>query len=281
MSNWNTVAARHLKLPPQPPPKIITFDARCEFRLAGGRWSGKPHGGKVTLPDGGRLPPGVASFAAPAGPAGEAFFVMSLPSVWQAAGVTSEIGLERLMEGVLIHEIMHTRQFYFVEPRLKELTRRYGLPDDLDDDSLQRAFEKTPAYVSDFDAERNLLFAAAAAPDKAEAKRLARLALEKLRSRRARRFTGESAKWVELDEIFLTMEGAGQWAAYAWFTDPSGGRLAPATALRAVRRGGRSWSQDEGLAIFLVVDRLLPNWQALAFAKEPVTAEGLLALAVR
>jgi hypothetical protein len=206
---------------------------------------------------------------------------MSLPSVWRAAGVTSEIGLERLMDGVLIHEIMHTRQFYFVEPRLKALTRRYGLPDDLDDDSLQAAFEKTPAYVSDYEAERDLLFAAAAAPDTAEAKRLGRLALEKLRSRRARWFTGDNEKWAELDEVFLTMEGAGQWAAYAWYTDPGGGRLAPATALRAVRRGGRSWSQDKGLALFLVVDRLLPKWQTLAFAKEPVTAEGLLARAVR
>jgi len=46
-----------------------------------------------------------------------------------------------------------------------------------------------------------------------------------------------------------------------------------------MRRGGRQWSQDQGMVIFLLIDRLLPNWQDRAFAAEPATAMEFLALA--
>jgi hypothetical protein len=47
-----------------------------------------------------------------------------------------------------------------------------------------------------------------------------------------------------------------------------------------VRRGGRQWSQDQGLALLLVVDRLLPGWQQRAFRDPDWRAERLLAAAV-
>ncbi len=89
-------------------------------------------------------------------------------------------------------------------------------------------------------------------------------------------FTGESAYWADLDEIFLLMEGAGQWATYAWYVDPRGGAVDRETALHELRRAGRYWTQDACLALFLVIDRLLPGWQRLAFARPPVTGTALL-----
>ncbi len=32
-------------------------------------------------------------------------------------------------------------------------------------------------------------------------------------------------------------------------------------AIAFMRRGGRFWSQDEGLAAFLLIDALIPGWQ--------------------
>ena len=72
----------------------------------------------------------------------------------------------------------------------------------------------------------------------------------------------------------------GQWLIYRYFVAPAGGAVAPEDALRAVRRGGRWWSQDEGLALMLVVDRLLPDWRARAFRDPDWRAEHLLEAAV-
>lgn len=281
IKNWRIVAREKLLLETTSLPTIVVADARCKYVSTSSqnnriRWPGGAHSGTIKLPDGTSIPMGVTSFSKPIGSSDKGFFFMSLPSVWRTAGIQSGVGLERLMDGVLMHEMMHAYQFYFVNPLLAALTKQYGLPESIGDDSLQEAFEGDEAYASDYRAERDLLYQAADAPDDATARDLARQALGRMRSRRATWFTGDAAKWAPLDEIFLTMEGLGQWVIYAWFTDPRGHGLDRANALREVRRGGRSWTQDEGLALFLVVDRLLPGWQKLAFARKPETAEALL-----
>jgi hypothetical protein len=257
----------------------VTLDAACTYTASPKRpiaWVATPYDKTFRLPTGEEAPAGVMSFAAPYGASARGFFVMSLPSVWRAGGVNSTLGLETMMEAVLIHEIMHTRQFYFANARVAELSKRYGLPDDINDDSVQRHFETNPAYVADYQDERDLLFAAAAAPDDAGARALARQALAKMRARRARWFTGADEQWGPLDDIFLAMEGLGQWAGYRWLIGDAGRRLDPGSALTEFRRGGRSWTQDEGLALMLVVDRLYPGWQKAAFAAKPALAEELL-----
>ena len=281
---WRGAERDILRLTPTPLPEIVVLDAACTYRSAAAGegapvWATAPHGGMATLPDGRQIPAAPIAFAAPGTGAGPGYFVMSLPSVWRAAGVASPLGLERLMDGVLLHEIMHTRQFYFVGPQLAALTARYGLPDDLDDNSLQAKFQADPAYVAAYENERDLLFAAAAASSDGEARRLAGQALAALRARRAKWFTGDAAYWASLDDIFLTMEGLGQWIAYAWLRDGGAAHGGDADLLAAVRRGGKQWTQDEGLALFLVVDRLVPGWQSGAFAADPELAEALLSRA--
>lgn len=286
LANWRVAERRLLKLAPAPLPHIVAIDARCAWTGIARRdgriaWTATPHDGKtVALPGGGNAPIGPISHAAPGG-AKDGYFAMSLPSVWRAAGVTSGLGLERLMDGVMLHELMHTRQFYFANPRLAELSRQYGLGDDISDDSIQQRFADDPAYAAAWRAETDLIFAAAAAPDDGEARRLAGRALAAMRARQARWFIGPDARWTPLDDIFLTMEGLGQWIAYAWYLSPQGGGIDPATAQREVRRKRSQWSQDQGLGLFLVIDRLVPGWQREVFAAKPVLATALLERAAR
>ena len=280
IKNWRYVAREKLRLGAPPLPTMVVVDARCSYVSRPSAndqisWSGTPHSGTITLPDGTSAPVGVTAFAKPLDDSDKGFFVMSLPSVWHAARVKSGIRLEALMNGVLLHELMHAYQFYFANPTLAALAERFGAPESTTDDALQEAFEENEKYVADYHAERDLLYEAAAAPDDETARQLAQKALDHLRARRAKWFTGEAEKWAPLDEIFLTMEGLGQWVIYTWFTDPRGEGLDHETALREARRG-RSWTQDEGLALFLLVDRLVPDWQKLAFAPKPETAEALL-----
>lgn len=287
IDNWRVAERRLLGLAQSPLPRIVAIDARCIWTGIGQRngriaWTAAPHDGKtVALPGGGSAAVGPISHAAPGIGAQGGYFAMSLPSVWRSAGVTGGLGLERLMDGVLLHELAHTRQFYFVNPRLAELGRHYGFGDDINDNSIQQRFADDPAYVAAWLAETDLLFAAAAAPGDEEARRFAGQAFVAMRARHARWFTGPEAQWAPLDDIFLTMEGLGQWLAYAWYRSPQGGGIDPATAQREVRRKRSQWSQDQGLGLFLVIDRLVPGWQREAFAAKPTLAMALLERAAR
>lgn len=283
---WFTTAHDRLRIYAGDPPDFVLFDAHCVYqtgpaatgvalpdspRFAGRRlaWKARLHGGTVALPDGGEVPAQVTSFSAPYASNGRAFMVMALPSVWREGGVRSALGLETLMTAVFVHEMTHTRQFYAFAPLLARLTERFQLPDDITDDSLQEAFQDDPAFVAAWTLERDLLLQAQAEPEDAKARALVRRAMEESATRPARFYTGDKAKWQEVENAFLTMEGIGQWAAWAWLTDPRGGRADPVKALPLFRRGGRFWSQDEGLLIMLAVDRFVPRWREYAFDAQP------------
>src|SRR5262245_36686411 len=167
LAAWEVARGGVLKLEPTTEtPTIVLFDATCAYRGdLRGEWERAPHNGSVTLPDRKTVPPRVTSFAAPYDNDRRAFFTMALPSVWEANKVQSDLGLETLMTAVLGHEMTHTRQLYYFAPRLAELTKRYQLPDDIDDDVVQTQFEKVPAITADIAAERDQLFAAVASPD--------------------------------------------------------------------------------------------------------------------
>jgi len=106
---------------------------------------------------------------------------------------------------------------------------------------------------------------------------VARQALEAMEARRARYFTGENAIYGELEDLFLNMEGAANWAAYRL----AAAAMPPAVAVNSIRGSRSRWSQDEGPALFLVIDALLPGWQGRVFAATPVSVLGLLREAVR
>ncbi len=99
-----------------------------------------------------------------------------------------------------------------------------------------------------------VLFAAAAAPPDTEARELAPKALEAMRVRRARWFAGDRrAVYGELDDVFLTMEGMGQWMTYRYSSRPSAagairprGRCARRAARGALVEPGRRAGADAG-----------------------------------
>jgi hypothetical protein len=145
---------------------------------------------------------------------------------------------------------------------------------------VQTRFAGEPEYVAAYTAERDLLFRAAAALSRAEAQRLAAEALGMMRARHSRWFTGEAAIFAGLDDVFLALEGVGQWAGYAWLAHPEGGGVAREEAIRMMLGRRKWWVQDHGLALFLAIDRLLPTWPALEFHGPALGASELLTRAV-
>jgi hypothetical protein len=109
LSAWRLVRTDRLRVDVEAtPPSIVFFNETCSFEGAGGPpWRGVAHGGSVKLPDGKSIPPQVASFAAPYADHTRVFFVMAKPSIWQAGGVQSELGLETMMIAVLVHDDAH------------------------------------------------------------------------------------------------------------------------------------------------------------------------------
>lgn len=261
-------------------PTVYAIDGRCTYTVLAGDVAGAIGTVHVenmaALPSVGKVPIGPISFAFASDG-----FAMSLPSVWRAADVKSEFGLESLMTGVLLHEIAHTRQSAMVDRIAEPLAKTHGLAEELSDDLIQERFAKVPGYEAAVREETATLFAAANAPNDAMARGLAAHALHQMRARRARWLSGDKAHYAVFDDVFLTMEGVGQWLIYRYFRSEAGGGVADDAAITGTRRGGRWWSQDEGLALVLVLDRLLPDWRARVFRDPDWLAANLLAAAIK
>jgi hypothetical protein len=219
----------------------------------------------VSLPGGHEIPVGVVSFTS--GEGGHAFFLMSTPSVWRAGNVPpGPMGLDTLMVAVMLHEASHIAQSNTYGARITALSQRYSLPDDFDDDSMQHDFEANAEFSASVIRETELFFQAAATSDDAEALRLARQAREMMKARAARWFVGDKGYYNEAEDLWLTMEGSGQWVGYQWLIHPRGGAIPVSTAMPAFGLRSRWWSQHEGLAVALTLDRLgAQDWPLHAF----------------
>jgi hypothetical protein len=253
--------------------RAIFFDGDCVLASPnaltdedglGVTWTAMSHAGTVTLPNGDEIPAGVTSFTT--GAEGHSYFVMSTPSLWSAGGVRGDpLDLETMMTFVVLHEASHVVQASTYGRRIGALAERHNLPESFNDDSMQHRFGETDAFAASIRSEIDLFLQAASAPDRGAALRLAREARALMRDRAARFFVGEDAYFAETEAVWLTFEGSGQWAGYRWLIHPEGMGLSPDLARRAAMRS-RWWSQNEGLAIALVLDRLGPaNWHEVAF----------------
>lgn len=288
---WARVERESLRLPAQAPPMLVLFDRRCVWRVGGeargagsvraGGWTlpvrGARHGGAVPLPSGDTVPAAIVSFAASYGPRRLPFLVMSLPEVWRAQPrVAARPRLDALLRAVFVHEMTHTRQSAALGARLDELERRPGVGDELNDDLVQKRFGERPGFREAVEREVALLHAAAAAPTPAERRARAAEALRAIDQRQARFFTGADSVFREVDDVFLDMEGVGNWAAYRSALNDG---VADADARELVR--GRGWTQHQGLALYLVLDAIMPGWQRRVFAERPASVLPLLREAVR
>lgn len=252
--------------------EAILFSAGCVMRSdnalisdssAAVRWTSAPHDGTIPLPDGSTVEAGVTSYVS--GGHDRRYLVMSTPSVWEAAGVGKGEDLRGLMIAVLLHEGSHVAQIGPYGPRLGALIDRYSLPDSFNDDAVQERFGENVEFAASVAEETRLFLAAAAAVDDQEARSLAREARRLMRARQTKWFTADDAYLAEAEDIWLTFEGAGQWTGFRWRTHPEGGAQPVAEALARFTRGKR-WSQTEGFALVLALDRLAgPGWKRHAF----------------
>ncbi|ATC31319.1 hypothetical protein CA606_02570 [Caulobacter vibrioides] len=283
---WDQLDHDRIRMQAPTTPTLILFDEACVYRFTPATAGpfrvnrrtysvrAEAHAGMVDLPGGGQVPARKLSFAAPTEDGGM-FFVMSLPAVWRADKAEAR-DPARLAMVVFMHEFAHTQQGAGLGRRIDDLIRR-GLPESADDDSLQKTWSSVPGYVEAYEHERDLLYASAQAATY-EVRRAKLDEAAAAMDRRRETYLADKPLWREADDVFLTFEGTGNWAAWAWLTDPKGGAMAPQDATAFVRGGRRWWSQDEGLGAMLALDGLMPEWPGLAFSDQGVTFRDLIVL---
>lgn len=297
---WHAVRNDQLKLKPANLPWIVLFDEKCvlninpnlrQFVISNGQtprtitlagekatvYSAR-HDGNILLPDSQKIPAQIVSFAAAYEGGKRSFFVAALPSIWaKAEHLKGEKDLATLVRGVYIHELTHTyhRNFF---ARLSVLEKQLTDVEDFDDDVIQNIFSKDEIFRKAYVDEIALANAAVNEPGLEMKRKTAKRLLDAMKQRRKQFYSGENKKFEEVEDIFLTMEGVANWAGYRAAV---GDGLSPQDASRLIRRGGRKWSQEAGILLFMIIDPLMPNWQRTAFGDERVSIIDLLERAVR
>jgi len=242
-------------------------------------WLKNKHDGSITLPDGQEVSIGLMSFASPIENQKKAsFFVMALPKFWKSAGVESEeLGIEKMLTGVFLHEFSHTQQMQNFGRKISEYELQYNFESELSDDIVQQTFEGDSTYVNEFKDEVEMLFNLNKIEIDSTFFDSTQNAIAKIRKRQAHYFKDDNAIFQELDDFFLTMEGVGQYTFYKWMIHPKGGNLSKEIALKGTRRGGTFWSQDEGLALCLLLDKTSKkDWTLQMFRDEPKSVISLI-----
>lgn len=242
------------------------------------RWKKKAHGGVLTLPDGSSVPVGMMCFAAENAPHGTPFFVMPLPPFWHQQGIASKtLRLEDLVTGVFLHEFSHTQQMENFGKKINELVKLHNLDDDFDDNFIQTTFQSDTGFAALYYKEIAYFSEAIADENRVDPEKAA-LGWQHMNQRRRTFFTNQYAHLSEIEDIFLTMEGLGQYSMYVWLTHENGANLDRATAVEAVRRSKKVWSQDEGFVLFLILERdIAPRkWAKEMFGTNVVYVTDLL-----
>ena len=243
-------------------------------------WRKSPHNGSLTLPDKSVVPIGLMSFAGELrGANNNAFFVMPLPDFWLKAGVKSdELGLENLVTGVFLHEFAHSQQMRNFGKRITEFEKSSKFETEFSDDIVQNLFDKNPAYTEIYLKETDAFYNAFAEKNRSAKAATIERGINLLRTRHTDFFTGKFENLMTIDEFFLTMEGLGQYTMYAWLTHKRGANLSPEIALKGTRRSKKWWSQEEGLALFLILEQYSKpkNWAKNMFGDKTESVVDLI-----
>lgn len=283
LQDWQTAVARDLQLPHAPLPWIVAFDRECSWNLAPDpatadrdawtpselRFRGQPifvkserHGGTVRPPSGDPFPVSPRIYAAHAASLDRAYFVMALPDVFAADPQASKDPLLReRLRSVVSHELLHTRQLAAVAAQVKSLRERYTLPEDIDDNIIQRRFGSNPEFRAAWERERDLFYEAVADGDQKSAGRKALEAIALMRVRQARFYTGADRPFERIEQLFLNMEGAAEWVRYKIHEHDHQRFKSHADIIQFIRGRENDWVQDEGLALVLLLDRFANGWQ--------------------
>ena len=294
LAAWDLVRERDLKLPAAPTPTLLFFDRYCVYALsrsgagalrirAGAdtlRGEGRAHQGRIVLPNGLTLRVRSESFSSLLPGDTATFLVMALEDVWRRD--PEHFGefenWSAYLRRSFVHEMAHTRQLVAWAPMLRIAGGRVGLSD-FDDDIVQQRFDTVPGFRHSVRNETMLLYAAASASAPSERRDLARQAIRMMRDRRIAAYGSEDAPWARVEQLLLDMEGAAQWAALAHVTRVS--RAGPNMRREIVRGSRQYWSQDQGLALYMVLAALVPDWPREMFSANPPSSLELLDRALR
>lgn len=218
-------------------------------------WYKGKHEGFLILPDRTKVRIGMLSFASansdnPSRP----FFVMPLTSFWRKMEVDSDdIALESLVTAVFLHEFSHSQQMNNFGKLLTAIESKYDTGDGFDDNYIQRKFKEIAEFTKLYKEEVNSF-------EQVIAKGLSQEALQTglsvLEMRRNQFYNNENKGIEQVEDIFLTMEGLGQYTMYVWMIHSEGLNLSEHQAMKVVRRKKNNWSQDEGFLLFLILSKL-------------------------
>lgn len=283
LDNWTRASRDFLEIDPDPLPGIVLFNFSCTWHLRTERedlpgsvpldsrlrFASQPvpvhalsHDGTVTLPNGAQIPAEIIAVAMPAPGGQDAFLVLALPEVWHAhpqASTDPHIGIR--IPGVALHELIHTRQLPDLQRHVRAIARRFDLPPTFNDDVVEDRFGNSAEYRRMFIAERDLLYDAVAETDLNRSTGLVAEALSISQRRRERFFAGNDAVYAELEGLFLNMEGVAEWVRFKSHRADPAWPDADADIIAFLRGQENSWSQDEGLALILLLDRMVPDWK--------------------
>ena len=272
-SGWDLVSRKIFRIKTSTPVEFVFFDEKYVYstsnvtipngeKIKDIKFTGKTlswkkalHNNSITLPDKQIVQVGLMSFAGEIPNESKAFFVMPLMSFWEKTRVKSdELGLRNLTTGVFIHEFSHSQQMEAFGKKVSRYEKTNSFETELSDNIVQDIFGKNNSYVELFKKESDTFFLAFKAEEKSVKNIMTINGLDLLKTRRKQFFTEKYQVFSELDDLFLTMEGIGQFAMYAWLIHPKGGNRSSEKAIAGVRRGGKQWSQDEGFILFLLLD---------------------------
>jgi hypothetical protein len=282
---WGQVSRDFLRLDPKPLPWIVLFDDACTWHLnpqvaslpSGSRpvetslsFAGDqfpvhavPHGGTVRFPNGSAVPAEVMAAAFPYDDGESSFYALALLDLWRKHPQASQDPhLEERILSVTLHEMVHTRQLPHIGRRVAALGRRYDLPQQINDDVIETRFRGVPGFREAFEAERDLLYRAVAEPRPARRRALVARALAMAKNRRTRFFGGANKPYAELEELFLNMEGVAEWTRFKFHQARQQPPRSDVQIMDFLRGRKNDWAQDEGLALFLLLEKLGSRWQS-------------------
>ncbi len=290
LTSWELAGTEFLRLEPAPLPWIVVFDEVCTWHLASDtlrtahatpipavlHFNDQPvpirsevNHGMIRLPTGDSFPAQPRISAGFSADLGRPYFILALPRVFRRdPGAARDTLLDQRILSVVSHEILHTRQLPDLFRQVQSLGRQGPLPEGIDDNIVERQFGSIEEFRASVDREIDLLYSAAFEADPLRARALAGDALKALRERQAKYYTADHQAFGRLEALFLNMEGASEWVRYRlhqrdrerWPTDQS--------IVRFIRGGDNEWVQDQGLALFLVIDRFVKDWPSRLLTPE-------------
>jgi hypothetical protein len=303
LNGWSKIRHDALGLAPGPLPWLVLFDERCVWHLSPDpstrlelEQTGTPlsidgepvtvfsasHAGQILLPTGRHMAMRATASTSAYGAGSATFSVVSMFGVWERdPRRAGQPRIGEFFQGLLIHELTHSTQLAGVTKRVATLRKANAMPAIVDDDVVQRRFGLMPAFRTAIEAERDIFYRAVATRDQSKRREWTEQGLSMARKRRARFYTNQSQPFRDLEDIFFAMEGSAQWAAYRWARLQAAPEISDETVIRFVRDDRKYWSQDEGLALYLLIDALVPGWQKRTFGDTIASPFVLLEEAIR